>query len=157
MAKEKQTTKKSKTRQKKAREKYPKSPMPAQKHRVRASSGNDAAPAIPCDRLIKARKNWREIGIITGGDSGIGRSGAVCLRVKAGMWQSIISSKKRATPKKRRGKLEAEGGRSLLLPGDVSDAKFCQKAVEKTVEKFGNYYILVNNAAFQKHRIQSKK
>jgi NAD(P)-dependent dehydrogenase (short-subunit alcohol dehydrogenase family) len=40
----------------------------------------------------------------------------------------------------------------LLLPGDVSDADFCRKAVNKTVKEFGKLDILVNNAAYQKHQ-----
>ena len=45
-----------------------------------------------------------------------------------------------------------EGGKSLLIPGDVKDSEFCKKAVKKTVKEFGGLDILVNNAAFQKHQ-----
>ncbi len=37
----------------------------------------------------------------------------------------------------------------MLLPGDVTDASFCQSAVEQTVDRFGKLDILVNNAAYQ--------
>jgi NAD(P)-dependent dehydrogenase (short-subunit alcohol dehydrogenase family) len=37
------------------------------------------------------------------------------------------------------------------LPGDVTDPKFCKKAVAQTVKEFGKLDILVNNAAFQEH------
>jgi NAD(P)-dependent dehydrogenase (short-subunit alcohol dehydrogenase family) len=39
-----------------------------------------------------------------------------------------------------------------LLPGDVRSSAFCRRAVQKTVSHFGHLDILVNNAAYQKHR-----
>ncbi len=45
--------------------------------------------------------------------------------------------------------VEAEGRKILLLPGDVSTFAFCKDAVKKTVKKFGQLDILVNNAAYQ--------
>jgi NAD(P)-dependent dehydrogenase (short-subunit alcohol dehydrogenase family) len=38
------------------------------------------------------------------------------------------------------------------LECDVTDPKSCQAAVDQTVRRFGRIDILVNNAAFQKHR-----
>jgi NAD(P)-dependent dehydrogenase (short-subunit alcohol dehydrogenase family) len=47
--------------------------------------------------------------------------------------------------------VEAEGGKCILIPGDVADPSFCKKAVDQTVAAFGKLDILVNNAAFQQH------
>jgi NAD(P)-dependent dehydrogenase (short-subunit alcohol dehydrogenase family) len=47
--------------------------------------------------------------------------------------------------------VEAEGRRCLLISGDVSSQKFCNKAVAQTVKEFGRLDVLVNNAAFQVH------
>jgi NAD(P)-dependent dehydrogenase (short-subunit alcohol dehydrogenase family) len=47
--------------------------------------------------------------------------------------------------------VEDEGGRCLLLPGDVSSFDFCEEVVERTLQEFGRLDILVNNAAFQEH------
>ena len=48
--------------------------------------------------------------------------------------------------------VEREGRRCLLIPGDVTDANFCKKAVDQAVKEFGHLDILVNNAAFQQHQ-----
>ncbi|HEY2829036.1 MAG TPA: SDR family oxidoreductase, partial [Thermoanaerobaculia bacterium] len=46
---------------------------------------------------------------------------------------------------------EEEGGRCLLIKGDVTDQAFCNEAVERTVDELGGLDILVSNAAFQEH------
>jgi NAD(P)-dependent dehydrogenase (short-subunit alcohol dehydrogenase family) len=46
---------------------------------------------------------------------------------------------------------EREGRRCIMISGDVAEPKFCNTAVEKTIEAFGKLDVLVNNAAFQQH------
>lgn len=48
--------------------------------------------------------------------------------------------------------MEEEGRRCLLIPGDVSDPKFCRWAVQQVIDEYGQLDILVNNAAFQQHQ-----
>ena len=50
-----------------------------------------------------------------------------------------------------KSRVEAEGRRCLLIAGDVSNQKFCDKAVAQTIKEFGQLDVLVNNAAFQVH------
>src|SRR5205823_1647751 len=45
--------------------------------------------------------------------------------------------------------IENEGGRALIMAGDLREEKFCRKAVDKTIDNFGQLDILVNNAAYQ--------
>lgn len=40
----------------------------------------------------------------------------------------------------------------MLIPGDVTNSKFCRWAVQQVVDEFGKLDILVNNAAFQQHQ-----
>ena len=68
------------------------------------------------------------------------------------MWRSSIYRKKNQTRSETAAQVEKEGRKALLIEGDVKNSKFCKKAVEKTVKKFGKLDILVNNAAFQKHQ-----
>jgi NAD(P)-dependent dehydrogenase (short-subunit alcohol dehydrogenase family) len=88
--------------------------------------------------------------LITGADSGIGRAVAVLFaREGADVAVAFHSSVDDAQTTCRQ--VEAEGRRSLLLQGDVTDAAWCRQAVERTVQAFGRLDVLVNNAAFQAH------
>jgi NAD(P)-dependent dehydrogenase (short-subunit alcohol dehydrogenase family) len=88
--------------------------------------------------------------LITGGDSGIGRTVAV-LYAREGADVAIVYLNEHADAEETKRCVEAEGRRCLLIPGDVKDAQFCRQAVERTVKEFGKLDILVNNAAFQEH------
>ena len=88
--------------------------------------------------------------LITGGDSGIGRAVAV-LFAREGANVAIVYLNEHEDAEATRAHVEREGGRCLLIPGDVKDAAFCRSAVAQTVEAFGGLQVLVNNAAFQEH------
>ena len=101
------------------------------------------------------RKSYRgsdklkgKVCLITGGDSGIGRAVAVHF-AREGADVAIIYHTNKEDADKTRDMIEAEGRKCLLLKGDVGNEKFCQKAVQQTVEKLGRLNILVNNAAEQ--------
>ena len=88
--------------------------------------------------------------IVTGGDSGIGRAVAV-LFAREGADVAIFYLNEHVDAEETKRCIEAEGQRCLLMAGDVKNADFCRKVVEKTVKTFGKLDILVNNAAFQEH------
>ena len=88
--------------------------------------------------------------LVTGGDSGIGRAVAVMF-AREGADVAIFYLNEHADAEETKRCVEAEGRRCVLMAGDVKDAAFCRKVVEKTVSEFGKLDILVNNAAFQAH------
>jgi NAD(P)-dependent dehydrogenase (short-subunit alcohol dehydrogenase family) len=88
--------------------------------------------------------------LITGADSGIGRAVAV-LFAREGADVAIVYLSEHDDAEETLRAVEAEGRQALLIPGDVTDWSFCQEAVDKTLEEFGQLDILVNNAAFQEH------
>ncbi|GGK31640.1 SDR family oxidoreductase [Salinarimonas ramus] len=88
--------------------------------------------------------------IVTGGDSGIGRSVAV-LFAREGADVTVVHLAEDEDAEETRRAVEAEGRRCLVLSGDVSDEAFCRFAVSRTLETFGRLDVLVNNAAFQEH------
>ncbi|HUR88646.1 MAG TPA: SDR family oxidoreductase [Ramlibacter sp.] len=91
-----------------------------------------------------------KVAIITGGDSGIGRSVAV-LYAREGADIAIVYLTAHEDARETKRWIEKEGRRCLLIPGDVKDSGFCKQAIQKTVKEFGHLDILVNNAAFQEH------
>jgi NAD(P)-dependent dehydrogenase (short-subunit alcohol dehydrogenase family) len=86
--------------------------------------------------------------LISGGDSGIGRSVAIMF-AKEGADVSIIYLEEHADAEETRRLVEQEGRRCLLQAGDVGDRRFCEQAVARTVEALGRLDLLVNNAAEQ--------
>ncbi|TWO72082.1 SDR family oxidoreductase [Caenimonas sedimenti] len=90
------------------------------------------------------------VALITGGDSGIGRSVAV-LYAREGADVAIVYLSSHEDAEETKRYVEQEGRQCLLIAGDVKDPAFCKQSVEKTVEEFDRLDILVNNAAFQLH------
>jgi NAD(P)-dependent dehydrogenase (short-subunit alcohol dehydrogenase family) len=89
-----------------------------------------------------------KVALITGGDSGIGRSVAVHFaREGADVAVSYLSEVDDAKETKRL--VEEEGQRCILIKGDIQSERFCKRAVATTVQKLGGINILVNNAAVQ--------
>jgi len=90
------------------------------------------------------------VALVTGADSGIGRSVAV-LYAREGADVAIVYLDEDEDAEETQRAVEAEGRRAILIPGDVTDPQFCRDAVETTVEELGKLDLLVNNAAFQQH------
>ena len=88
--------------------------------------------------------------LVTGGDSGIGRSVAV-LFAREGADVAVVYLNEHRDAKETKKHIENEGRQCLLIAGDVRDAAFCEQAVAKTVRRFRRPDVLVNNAAFQMH------
>ena len=88
--------------------------------------------------------------LITGGDSGIGRAVAV-LYAREGADVAIVYLSSHDDAEETRRWVEKEGRQCLLISGDVKDSRFCQRAVDETVQRFQRLDVLVNNAAFQLH------
>ncbi|RFU67556.1 SDR family oxidoreductase [Bacillus sp. V59.32b] len=86
--------------------------------------------------------------IITGGDSGIGKSVAIYY-AKEGADVTIVYLDEHDDAQTTKELVEQEGQKCLLLSGDIGDESFCKEVVEKTVGEFGTVDILVNNAAEQ--------
>lgn len=91
-----------------------------------------------------------KVAIITGADSGIGRSVAV-LFAREGADVAICYLNEDEDAEVTRKAVEKEGRRAILISGDVADPQFAKAAVERTVRELGKLDILVNNAAFQEH------
>lgn len=109
----------------------------------------DPRPRFQGRAYRPAAKLKDRVALITGGDSGIGRSVAVLFAREGADVAIVYLEEEQSDAEETRAHVEDAGRRCLLLPGDVTDPGFCQEAVERTVEELGRLDILVNNAAFQ--------
>jgi NAD(P)-dependent dehydrogenase (short-subunit alcohol dehydrogenase family) len=89
-----------------------------------------------------------KVAVITGGDSGIGRSVAV-LFAKEGADVAIVYLNEHEDAKETAAMVKKYGKEALLIPTDISNEVNCKNAIDQTIEKFGKLDILVNNAAVQ--------
>jgi NAD(P)-dependent dehydrogenase (short-subunit alcohol dehydrogenase family) len=128
----------------------PKSPMPAQhQEKPGLESKVHPRPRFQAPHYSAAGKLDGKVALITGGDSGIGRAVAVLFAREGADVAITYLRAEESDAKETKAAVEREGRRALIMPGDVRDANFCRKAVDKTIENFDRLDILVNNAAYQ--------
>jgi NAD(P)-dependent dehydrogenase (short-subunit alcohol dehydrogenase family) len=131
----------------------PKSPMPAeQQPKPGIEAKMDLKPQFEAPKYKGSGKLEGKAALITGGDSGIGRSVAVLYAREGADVGVVYLPEEEEDARETARHVEKEGGRALLIPGDVKDSAFCEEAVEKVTAEFGKLDILVNNAAFQQHQ-----
>jgi NAD(P)-dependent dehydrogenase (short-subunit alcohol dehydrogenase family) len=112
----------------------------------------DPKPRWQAPRYREAGKLEGMVALITGGDSGIGRAVAALFAREGADVAIVYLHEEQEDAQTTRSAVEKAGRKCCLIPGDVTDPAFCQQAVDKTLEAFGRLDVLVNNAAYQKHR-----
>ncbi len=115
--------------------------QPGREHKMRPEP--DYAPRYPGSGRLH-----RKIAIVTGGDSGIGRAVSV-LFAREGAEVAIVYKEEERDARDTEALIGAEGGKALLIRGDIGHKAFCEEAVRRTLDRFGKLDILVNNAAEQ--------
>lgn len=86
--------------------------------------------------------------LITGGDSGIGRSAALHF-AREGADVAIIYLEEHEDAQETVRLIKNEGRNAIAIPGDVASSTFCNEAVKQTVEALRGLDIVVNNAGVQ--------
>ena len=84
------------------------------------------------------------VALVTGGNSGIGRATAMLFAQEGA--RVVIAARNEARGNETVETIVASGGQAVFVTCDVRKAEDCQKAVESTIEAFGQLNILVNNA-----------
>lgn len=131
----------------------PKNPLPEQSQpHPGIEKDIEPRPQYEAPNYKGAEKLAGKAAIITGGDSGIGRSVAVLFAREGADVAIVYLPEEQPDAEETSQAVEREGQRCLLIPGDVTDPNFCEDAVEKVAREFGHLDILVNNAAFQQHQ-----
>ena len=131
----------------------PENPLPEEKQSRPGLEGEmEHKPQFLAPEYKGAEKLAGKAALITGGDSGIGRSVAV-LYAREGADVAIVYLPEEQPDAEVTARfVEAEGRRCLQIPGDVKSSEFCESAIEQTVKEFGKLDVLVNNAAYQHQR-----
>jgi NAD(P)-dependent dehydrogenase (short-subunit alcohol dehydrogenase family) len=131
--------------------KYPVPPF-AEQHQPKPGSEEalDPAPMYDAPYWKGSGKLEGKVAIVTGGDSGIGRSVAV-LFAREGAEVAVIYLSEHEDAEQTRLAVADEGKGCLLISGDITKRDFCREAIQQVLDKFGRLDVLVNNAAFQLH------
>ncbi len=119
--------------------------LPGQEHSM------DPEPQFTASQYKSADKLSGKVALITGGDSGIGRSVAVLFAREGAKITLTYLPEEEQDAKATVKYVEEAGGEALMVCCDVTKPDNCENVVSKTLEQFGQLDILVNNAAFQNH------
>lgn len=131
----------------------PKPPFPKQHQKGPGlESKLTPRPKYQAAQYKPAGKLEGKAALITGGDSGIGRAVAVLYAREGADVAIVYLPEEQSDADETRAAVEAEGRRCLQLPGDLTDAKFCEEVVERAAEELGKLDILVSNAAHQNRK-----
>ncbi len=118
--------------------------------RKQASPGNQRTMTPQPDTI---RDDYRgsgkldgKVALVTGGDSGIGRSVAVHF-AREGADVAILYLSEDGDARDTADMIEAEGRRCLLIRGDARREPRCRSAIARVVKTLGRLDVLVNNLA----------
>ena len=116
--------------------------IPGEEHKMKPQ------PEIIREDYRGSGKLEGKIALITGGDSGIGRSTAVHF-AREGAKVAIIYLNEDEDANATKEMVEQEGAECLVIRGNIGDRHFCKESIQQVYEAFGDLNILVNNAAEQ--------
>lgn len=136
--------------QKQPVQREPKPPFPRQ--RLKSPGVEEemkAKPRYKAPLYKPANKLEGRCALITGGDSGIGRAVAYLYAREGADVAITYLPEEKKDALKTRNEIKALGRKCILLEGDLTDEKFCKRAVKETVKNLGGIHILVSNAAHQ--------
>jgi NAD(P)-dependent dehydrogenase (short-subunit alcohol dehydrogenase family) len=123
-------------------------PPQHQNHQPGVESEMDPLPVSVDPNYKPSGKLTGKTAIITGADSGIGKSVAIYF-AKEGADIAIVYLEEHQDAEETKKLVEAEGRKCLLFSGDIGSENYCKDIVKKTMEAFGKIDILINNAAEQ--------
>ncbi|WP_137897333.1 SDR family oxidoreductase [Sphingomonas sp. 2SG] len=135
------------------RTKFTNQPFPEQKQKWPALQ-REMKPVPDCGEA-SYRGSGKLTGrkaLVTGGDSGIGRAAAIAFaREGADVAINYFPTEEPDAQDVAR-LLRAEGRKVVLIPGDLTDEKFCRDLIARANRELGGIDILVNNAAYQQSK-----
>jgi NAD(P)-dependent dehydrogenase (short-subunit alcohol dehydrogenase family) len=106
-------------------------------------------PRYYAPKYKPAGKLEGRVAFVTGGDSGIGRAVSVLYAREGADVAFTYLAEEQGDADETRQQIEACGRRARPIAGDLTDRRFCNEAVERTVRELGRLDVVVNNAAYQ--------
>lgn len=132
---------------------HPKPPFPAKKleqpgleSKLEPRPQYEAPTYRPADKLAGKR------ALVTGGDSGIGRAVAVIFAREGADIAINYLPEEQSDAEETQRAVESHGRKCILIPGDLTDEKFCRELVQRAANDLGGLDILVSNAAHQNRK-----
>ena len=105
-------------------------------------------PEFIRDNYKGSEKLKGKVALITGGDSGIGRSVAVHF-AREGADIAVVYLNEDKDAKRTQEFVVKEGKKCMLLKKDLTKEENCKSSVQECISEYGKLNILVNNAAMQ--------
>jgi len=87
--------------------------------------------------------------LVTGGDSGIGRSVAILMAREGADVSIVYLPEEEEDAQKTKSYIEKAGRKANLMPFNLRENENCKQAIEGHMKAFGKLSVLVNNAAMQ--------
>ncbi len=112
----------------------------------------EPAPRWRGERYRPADKLKGLVALVTGGDSGIGRSVAYHFAREGADVSIAYLPEEEEDALVIAQAIEELGRRCLRVPGDLRTKEECDRLVAETVDEFGRLDVLVHNAAWQTHK-----
>ncbi len=132
---------------------HPSPPFPKQRQQPPGIEAQmDPQPRWRGESYRPANKLEGRVALITGGDSGIGRSVAYFFAREGADVAIVCLPEENEDAESIRDAIEQLGRRCLICYGDLVKKEFCDECVEKTVSMLGRLDILVHNAAWQNRK-----
>lgn len=96
--------------------------------------------------------------LITGGDSGIGRSVAILMAREGADVSFVYLPEEEEDAQYTKKAIEKAGRKANLMPLNLRENENCKKAVDEHMKTFGKLNVLVNNSKFYNfpHSIQQR-
>ncbi len=132
---------------------YAKPPYPAQHQQPPGlESKLNPAPKWRGEHYHAADKLQGCAAVITGGDSGIGRSVAYHFAREGADVLITCLPEETSDAEDIREAIEELGRKCFILRGDLQDRAFCDRVIDTAINAFGRLDILVHNAAWQNRK-----
>lgn len=132
---------------------YTSTPFPEQRQKWPALQ-REMTPVPDCGEASYrgAGKLQGRKALVTGGDSGIGRAAVIAFSREGADVAINYYPSEEPDAQDVAKLLPGEGRKVVLIPGDLTDEKFCYGLVAKAARELGGLDILVNNAAYQQSK-----